>query len=571
MPLHIGLDLDNTIICYNAIFLQAARERGWISQYERINQADLKRLLIAADGDDHRWQWLQGQIYGLRAAEAAPFDDVIAVLRRWQENGYRVTVVSHKTNYSNWDPTIALRDAAAHWLARHKFVDQDKNNSLLDCVLFESSHQEKLARIRRLACDIFVDDKLSILTDHQFPPETIPVHFAPFEKNESSASPLVVRTWEAIGKWVELIEELGPNLARELAKATGAALTEYEPIRLARNNRVGRVKLTDGTTVIAKRYCRMQSAGRDTAAAEQDALQVLAANGVIRVPKPLFFDAKSRVGIVSDMGTRAVTPGDITTRRIDEAVELVRALIRIGNAFPLPSVGNAAEARLCLADYSGALIRRLSRLREAASDGANKDLVKLLNGPVQRLVQIAIERLSLECQQTQMDVNAPFPRRELILSPSDFGFHNTIIGADDALNFVDFEYFGWDDPAKLLADFVHHAGHQVSWPLCKRFVIGVCAALNHGQGVLKRWQQIVDLVGVEWLLIILNVVDPEILAQQRHANPSGATSASVAARITVATDRMRRMEARLSEGARLFTLTVDDDVLDEVSMRMAVG
>ena len=37
-------------------------------------------------------------------------------------------------------------------------------------------------------------------------------------------------------------------------------------------------------------------------------------------------------------------------------------------------------------------------------------------------------------------------------SPSDFGFHN-ILCKDGILNFVDFEYAGTDDIAKLLADF----------------------------------------------------------------------------------------------------------------------
>ena len=41
---------------------------------------------------------------------------------------------------------------------------------------------------------------------------------------------------------------------------------------------------------------------------------------------------------------------------------------------------------------------------------------------------------------------------QLILSPSDFGFHN-IVKNKKKLYFLDFEYSGFDDPLKLLSDF----------------------------------------------------------------------------------------------------------------------
>ena len=42
---------------------------------------------------------------------------------------------------------------------------------------------------------------------------------------------------------------------------------------------------------------------------------------------------------------------------------------------------------------------------------------------------------------------------EKIISPSDFGLHNAKLNRDHRLTFFDFEYAGWDDPAKTIADF----------------------------------------------------------------------------------------------------------------------
>jgi len=41
----------------------------------------------------------------------------------------------------------------------------------------------------------------------------------------------------------------------------------------------------------------------------------------------------------------------------------------------------------------------------------------------------------------------------LIISPSDFGFHNILTNHNNSY-FIDFEFSGWDDPAKLYCDFI---------------------------------------------------------------------------------------------------------------------
>ena len=50
------------------------------------------------------------------------------------------------------------------------------------------------------------------------------------------------------------------------------------------------------------------------------------------------------------------------------------------------------------------------------------------------------------------------------LIPSDLGAHNALRGADGKLYFLDFEYFGWDDPVTSIANFVMHPGMQLSEP-----------------------------------------------------------------------------------------------------------
>ena len=55
--------------------------------------------------------------------------------------------------------------------------------------------------------------------------------------------------------------------------------------------------------------------------------------------------------------------------------------------------------------------------------------------------------------KTNNQTEEPILGLDKCLSPSDFGFHNVIVEKDKILRFIDFEYAGWDDPAKMVSDF----------------------------------------------------------------------------------------------------------------------
>ena len=63
-----------------------------------------------------------------------------------------------------------------------------------------------------------------------------------------------------------------------------------------------------------------------------------------------------------------------------------------------------------------------------------------------------------EKKLSTIDFKRILPKSERCLSPSDFGFHNAICDVNGVYHFVDFEYFGWDDPAKMICDFILHPG-----------------------------------------------------------------------------------------------------------------
>jgi len=83
------------------------------------------------------------------------------------------------------------------------------------------------------------------------------------------------------------------------------------------------------------------------------------------------------------------------------------------------------------------------------------------------------------------------------------------------LIFLDFEFFGWDDPAKLVGDFVLHPGMHLS-EREKTFWIHR-ATLIYGSGMLRRMEQLWPMLGLCWCLILLNDFRKDYSIRRRKA------------------------------------------------------
>ena len=60
------------------------------------------------------------------------------------------------------------------------------------------------------------------------------------------------------------------------------------------------------------------------------------------------------------------------------------------------------------------------------------------------------------------------PEENRIISQSDVGFHNMLVGTNNVY-FLDFEYSGWDDPGKLISDLLLQPDNNVPLKIFQRF------------------------------------------------------------------------------------------------------
>ena len=198
--MRIGIDFDNTLIGYDAVFRSAAQERGLISRDFSGNKQAVRDAIRAAPHGELAWQRLQGYVYGAGIGGAVMLDGAEAFLRRCKAARHDVFIVSHKTELGHHDPSgVNLRAAALAWMDAHGFFAAGGCALPRENVFFEATRAEKLKRIAALRCTHFIDDLPEVLTDAAFPPGIARVLFG---SGQAQANMAICGSWREIAEAV---------------------------------------------------------------------------------------------------------------------------------------------------------------------------------------------------------------------------------------------------------------------------------------------------------------------------------------------------------------------------------
>ena len=201
--MRIGLDFDNTIICYDKVFVDTAIEQGLIPFGFTGNKQDVRDAIRLLEDGETRWQMLQGFVYGRGIGGAHAFEGLDKFLMHARDRGDTVLIVSHKTEYGHFDPErVSLREAARGWMRDNDFFSRSGFGIDTANVHFAATRAEKLARIDAVRCDVFIDDLKEVLDDPAFPPGPERILFSARSDDGSPPDYPVLATWAAIGEYV---------------------------------------------------------------------------------------------------------------------------------------------------------------------------------------------------------------------------------------------------------------------------------------------------------------------------------------------------------------------------------
>lgn len=158
----IGLDFDNTLTNYDNLFFETARDLNLIPGTIKVSKVAIRDYLVSINKEED-FTLLQGEVYGLRIADADQTQGMYSALMELKERGYKLKIVSHKTKYPIKGEKYDLHKGALNWLIKNKFLNKNGLNFKKEDIFFESSKNAKIERIYKENCDVYIDDLPEIL------------------------------------------------------------------------------------------------------------------------------------------------------------------------------------------------------------------------------------------------------------------------------------------------------------------------------------------------------------------------------------------------------------------------
>ncbi|MCK1386285.1 aminoglycoside phosphotransferase family protein [Bradyrhizobium sp. 21] len=316
------------------------------------------------------------------------------------------------------------------------------------------------------------------------------------------------------------------------SRLAGARVAAVQPARSGGNNRVFRLEMAEGPPLALKHY---PSDGRDRLGQEYDALLFLSHHGIMSTPRAVAKDADAYCALYQWFDGEAA----VLRPQADDADQLADFLIelqKLRNAEGAQNLRNASASifspEAAIAQYE----QRLDGLRQASDD--HPDLRAFMEGSLVPSTAAAIGQLRRRYAELGRDPAADLAPAHRALSPSDFGLHNALRGEDGRLRFIDFEYFGWDDPVKLVSDTAIHPGSDLPEASANRLIERLSRTFEASDDAFAiRRDVLYPLFAAIWCLIVLNAYLPE----SRSRRAMAAQGSDLTIRLAGQLDKARRL------------------------------
>jgi hypothetical protein len=287
-------------------------------------------------------------------------------------------------------------------------------------------------------------------------------------------------------------------------------------IKAGRNSKVWKITSRNDVWIL-KEYHNSSKDTRDRLGTEFGFIEFLNRHGIRNIPKSLACDHERKFGLYSYIHGESV--GIIYNECIQQVADFIYSINLLKKKASTNYINSASEACFSFNDHIQVISERLKSLlqieiKSPEDEQAKKLVVESLLPTFQKLEKRLRCRLSFEFLESKLDFS------ERILSPSDFGFHNVLV-ENNSLFFLDFEYAGWDDPAKLICDFYCQPELPVTFEQAETFRILLSQSLKLKDANLRAIE-LLPFYRLKWCCIILNEFRQNDRNRRKHAGIHGA-------------------------------------------------
>jgi thiamine kinase-like enzyme len=286
-------------------------------------------------------------------------------------------------------------------------------------------------------------------------------------------------------------------------------LKEITQIKGGKNNKVFDLVLEDQTELILKVYHKNSNDKRDRLSAEWNFLNYAIERGIKEVARPIACDQQEGLAVFTKLPGCKRVAEKIKKSDIELAADFIISL----NVMPrnIQNIREASEACFSISDHLASVNKRIDQLEALDPSAPYYDRAKKLVSTRLKLMWSRILSNSFGKKTPTLFLENTLPWSQKIISPSDFGFHNILV-SKNKLAFLDFEYAGIDDPAKLVCDF--YLAPEIRCPIdtFHFFLEKLSIGLNLGDEFIERSTYLLPIYQIKWICIVLNdfLLDAEI-------------------------------------------------------------
>lgn len=300
-------------------------------------------------------------------------------------------------------------------------------------------------------------------------------------------------------------ESAATDLLRSIGITAGFRLN---PLPGGRNNAVWRVDC-ENESFLLKKYFWSESDPRDRLGQEWAFLEFTASTTTRKTPAPLAKNPSARFALLEFI--KGSTPAEVSSADILDAVAFLAAINSAPDlATNLPPVSEACFSLDSHLATTRQRVELLSKIKPVSPDhAAAVDFIRSSLEPLWENIHDRIVTIPSAARATTL------PRSHRCISPSDFGFHNSLRQSDGTLRYLDFEYAGWDDPAKTLIDFTNQPDRILPDSLASLFLEKSIPLFADPTSLQERITILTPLYQLKWACICLNAFLPD-----RPSDPS---------------------------------------------------
>lgn len=225
---------------------------------------------------------------------------------------------------------------------------------------------------------------------------------------------------------------------------------------------------------------------------EVSALELFHANGIKNVPELLSHSKRLNCSLLSFI------PGENIFQFSQDYIvhfqSFFKKILSLSNGLDKGVLNlNAIDCCMEINTINSQIESRLTNLRKE-----NNIQIDTLLNQIEEIFQFVARQIKM--------LNNNFNNLKPILSTVDFGINNAII-KNKEFHFIDFEFFGWDNPIHLISDTISHPANNLNIHEQSALLDAIleCYTIPEElEEILKAFNGVNLLFDIKWCLIMLN-------------------------------------------------------------------